>query len=608
MNTILEHSLTAPAETLKNPQQANAKLAIIFEAVKLALAVDSESSHVQKAIMILKPFLSAKETNFRYIGLDVLTYFVSYPETRPYLQMDLQSVVQTLRDKDVSVQRRSLYLLFCLADSSNGEYIVRELMDFFNTANFEIHDELVLKIAILAEKFATDYGWFLQVILDLINIAGEHVGDEVWFRIVYIVTNNEDIRAFAAGRVLRSLWNPICNEKTLKLSGYILGEYGHLISNEPGASPLEQFMALHAKFRSASTPTRCLLLSVYLKLVNVFPEIKAEVMRVFKQYIHALDTELQQRACEYLAILEMDTDDVLQAVCEEMPPFAERANILVSQLEHKYQEVSHKRALDFLDQGKKEPNAEKNLQASGSPQDYAIPRKQSVNLLSFEDDANSQDDSAAIHTAVLYKKLILENTGVFYEDSAIQIGLKMEFRNTSGKLAIFVGNKTDSSLVNVSCVVISSESYQFKLVEQLAPVVPSMTQLHQLTDIECLTVALETPILHFGFQKAGAVLKKLELSLPIHMARFMVPVELSRSNFDDRWQQIGGPPRECQIQMRTDNLVSSDSLKKMMKQLNMQVLEDVEDTCWAAGIFCSSTLGKVGCLVRIDRMEMVQVF
>lgn len=47
-------------------------------------------------------------------------------------------------------------------------------------------------------------------------------------------------------------------------------------------------------------------------------------MAVFVKYTHFLDAELQQRACEYLAIARRPDDELLQVVVDEMPPYPER--------------------------------------------------------------------------------------------------------------------------------------------------------------------------------------------------------------------------------------------------------------------------------------------
>lgn len=58
-----------------------------------------------------------------------------------------------------------------------------------------------MKVAILAEKYATDYTWYVDVILNLIRIAGDYVSDEVWFRVIQIVINRDDVQGYAAKTV-----------------------------------------------------------------------------------------------------------------------------------------------------------------------------------------------------------------------------------------------------------------------------------------------------------------------------------------------------------------------------------------------------------------------
>ena len=59
----------------------------------------------------------------------------------------------------------------------------------------------VLKVAILAEKYATDYKWYVDVILNLIRLAGDYVSEEVWYRVIQIVINREDVQGQIRARV-----------------------------------------------------------------------------------------------------------------------------------------------------------------------------------------------------------------------------------------------------------------------------------------------------------------------------------------------------------------------------------------------------------------------
>lgn len=59
----------------------------------------------------------------------------------------------------------------------------------------------VLKVAILAEKYAVDYTWYVDTILNLIRIAGDYVSEEVWYRVIQIVINRDDVQGYAAKTV-----------------------------------------------------------------------------------------------------------------------------------------------------------------------------------------------------------------------------------------------------------------------------------------------------------------------------------------------------------------------------------------------------------------------
>ena len=63
----------------------------------------------------------------------------------------------------------------------------------------------VLKVAILAEKYAVDYTWYVDVILNLIRIAGDYVSEEVWYRVIQIVINRDDVQGYAAKTVYEVL-------------------------------------------------------------------------------------------------------------------------------------------------------------------------------------------------------------------------------------------------------------------------------------------------------------------------------------------------------------------------------------------------------------------
>ena len=49
--------------------------------------------------------------------------------------------------------------ILCRCDKTNAEEIVSEMLSYLETADYAIREEMVLKVAILAEKYAVDYTW-----------------------------------------------------------------------------------------------------------------------------------------------------------------------------------------------------------------------------------------------------------------------------------------------------------------------------------------------------------------------------------------------------------------------------------------------------------------
>ena len=99
----------------------------------------------------------------------------------------------------------------------------------------------------------------------------------------------------------------------IKVGGYILGEFGNLVAGDSRSGPLIQFQLLHSKFPFCSLSTRALLLSTYVKFINLYPEIKPEIQRVFEQdgQSRNSDLELQQRAIEYLKLSNRASQDIM---------------------------------------------------------------------------------------------------------------------------------------------------------------------------------------------------------------------------------------------------------------------------------------------------------
>ncbi|PIO29183.1 hypothetical protein AB205_0145280, partial [Aquarana catesbeiana] len=249
---VLRNKAQEPPKS-KKVQHSNAKNAVLFEAISLIIYHDSESNLLVRACSQLGQFLQHRETNLRYLALESMCTLASSEFSHEAVKTHIETVINALKtERDVNVLQHAVDLLYAMCYCSNTQQIVAEMLNYLETADYSIREEIVLKVAILAEKYAVDYTWYVDIILSLIRIAGDYVSEEVWYRVIQIVINRDDVQGYAAKTVFEALQAPACHENLVKVGGYILGEFGNLIAGDPRSSPLIQFNLLHSKFHLCS--------------------------------------------------------------------------------------------------------------------------------------------------------------------------------------------------------------------------------------------------------------------------------------------------------------------------------------------------------------------
>ena len=144
------------AYRLQNVQHNNAQNAVLFEAINLAIHLDPESAVVSSASILLGRFILAKETNVRYLGLEAMAHLAACSSSLEPVNKHQDTIILSLKDRDISVRRRALDLLYSMCDTSNSKVIVGELVRYLQVADYNLREEMVLKIAILTERFATE--------------------------------------------------------------------------------------------------------------------------------------------------------------------------------------------------------------------------------------------------------------------------------------------------------------------------------------------------------------------------------------------------------------------------------------------------------------------
>uniref|UniRef100_A0A452TLY8 AP-2 complex subunit alpha n=1 Tax=Ursus maritimus TaxID=29073 RepID=A0A452TLY8_URSMA len=583
LETVLNKAQEPPKS--KKVQHSNAKNAILFETISLIIHYDSEPNLLVRACNQLGQFLQHRETNLRYLALESMCTLASSEFSHEAVKTHIDTVINALKtERDVSVRQRAADLLYAMCDRSNAKQIVSEMLRYLETADYAIREEIVLKVAILAEKYAVDYSWYVDTILNLIRIAGDYVSEEVWYRVLQIVTNRDDVQGYAAKTVFEALQAPACHENMVKVGGYILGEFGNLIAGDPRSSPPVQFSLLHSKFHLCSVATRALLLSTYIKFINLFPETKATIQGVLRagSQLRNADVELQQRAVEYLTLSSVASTDVLATVLEEMPPFPERESSILAKLKRK----KGPGAGSALDDGRRDPSSndinggmEPTPSTVVSPRGWAIglepPAPESPMAL-LADPAPATGTPGILSSPPPPPRFVCKNNGVLFENQLLQIGVKSEFRQNLGRMYLFYGNKTSVQFQNFSPTVVHPGDLQTHILPRVAAQVDGGAQVQQVLNIECLRDFLTPPLLSVRFRYGGAP----------------------------------HPQQEAQKIFKANHPMDAEVTKAKLLGFGSALLDNVDpnpENFVGAGIIQTKAL-QVGCLLRLEPNAQAQMY
>lgn len=127
--------------------------AILYETVLTMMGIQAESSLRQLAINTLGRFLLNIDKNIRYVALETLlkTAHSDYS----YVQRHRVTIVECLKDMDVSIQKKALELSFFLINSSNFKTMTRDLLLFLGNSEDDLKAICASNLCICAEKFAS---------------------------------------------------------------------------------------------------------------------------------------------------------------------------------------------------------------------------------------------------------------------------------------------------------------------------------------------------------------------------------------------------------------------------------------------------------------------
>jgi len=353
MNDVLAQVATN-TESSKNCGNA-----ILYECVITILAMDADPGLRVLAVNILGRFLVNRDNNIRYVALNTLTQVVA--KDLQAVQRHKNTIVDCLKDVDISIRRRALDLTYALVNSSNVRLLVPDLINYLSFANNDFKEDLTTKICFVVERYAPSKQWHIDTLIRVLKLAGSYVSDTAGNKLLVLISQAE---AALQAYCVKVLWGVMANnapmqngvatlegseedavayckkETLLVVTLWCVGEYGDLLCAEAVAdvslteaggqewqkyqpSPLQVLNVMAALLQSAhvaggGAAVYQHAMTALLKLAGAFPEVRDSSKALLQKFVTHRELEVQQRACEFAALV--DHLDRCPGLTDRMPP------------------------------------------------------------------------------------------------------------------------------------------------------------------------------------------------------------------------------------------------------------------------------------------------
>jgi len=626
MKECLTRIMSQDLSRFSSENNKNATYAVLFQAISLIIHIGTDEKLLTKAVAQLSHFIRSKETNLRYLALESFAQLAE-TENAKYVRKHQKTVLDALKEVDISVRRRALDLLYKMCDKESAQSIIDSLLEYLNEANIAIKEETVLKIAILAERFLTGTEHYVDVIVRLVTIAGEYVSDEIWFRLVKVIVNFESIQEYAARTIFAAVKREPCHETMVKIAGFVLGEYGQLIVGDAGSSPADQFRVLNTRFFQVSNSTKALLLSTYAKFINIFPELCEPLRKIFKDHLDNIDVEVQQRACEYLHITVPDpaAQDLMATVLDALPPWEEvkggegaaeeagEAAPAPAAAAPAAQGGAAPSIMDLLgdmssqttQSGTTRTTTVVNpaLSAMGYSADSAAP---SSVLDVLQSSFAASTPAAMTNTPALtptvaeaanvitvlssdmnskvrgqWMRLSAMSDGVLYSDGTMEIGVKSEFHGASGRVVLFFGNMTKTPVVGLSLSLNEVPQLQLQTQALAQTVIGPETQVQHAVLVKCLEEFKDILLMHVEWLHPATSTKvSIDLPFPVMLTKFLgtpAASAIAAPEFISTWKALSEPGMELQQVFSANSPIVVANIRKfLVDSYRMALLDGVD--------------------------------
>jgi len=343
----------------------NVGYAVMYECVRTVTHIYPNATLLDAAAASIARFVKSENHNLKYLGITGLADIVKdHPK---YASEHQLAVIECLEDRDETLRRKTLDLLYRMINPVNVEFIVAKLLTFLESTSDEyLRKDLVGRVTTSAERFAPSNAWYVRTVTKVLEVAGSLVQSEVASNLMVLIaegsgedeaqdhelrcesvahladlllaetsTNSEDGEEQAAAKAAKAAVKAAASggdnveggdeeeeeedqpgsggggdmpPVLLQIIAWVLGEYGGLVEETDMAEAcpvalMVDRLCLVAERPSVDAETRAFLVTALLKLSAQTGSCSSRTSALVSTFSHSSDLNVQQRCLEFHSLL-----------------------------------------------------------------------------------------------------------------------------------------------------------------------------------------------------------------------------------------------------------------------------------------------------------------
>ena len=195
------------------------------------------------------------------------------------IQRHRATIVECLKDPDVSLKRRAMELCFALINRTNIVEMIDELINFLATCEPEFKADCSSNMFIAMEKYAPNKRWHIDQMTRVLKTSGNNVRDDIVSSFITLVSNTPELQYYAMQQLVGLIRNDITQQPLVQVAVWCLGEYGEQYNTVSGNEPrptdeeIVDILIRVLNYNAGQVTTRQYAINSLIKLTTRFPHL-----------------------------------------------------------------------------------------------------------------------------------------------------------------------------------------------------------------------------------------------------------------------------------------------------------------------------------------------